>query len=58
MTDVVEAALRYRQQLRAELKRLDGFVSYAESLARDDAQKLSPIPASEGKPGNPPLGGK
>lgn len=56
MTNVIKAALTYRQQLRAELKRVEEFVSYAECLAGDAAQDSRQRLASKTGPSNPPYG--
>lgn len=45
MFDVLEAAAKRRQELKAELKRIDEFVSYAEWLVKATGQEARPAPA-------------
>jgi len=43
--DVLEAAAKRRQELKAELKRVDEFFSYAEWLVKATGQESRPAPA-------------
>lgn len=43
--DVLEAAARRRQELKAELKRIDEFFSYAEWLVKETGQDARSVPA-------------
>lgn len=44
--DVLETAARRRQELKAELKRIDEFFSYAEWLVKEAGQEARPVPVS------------
>lgn len=46
MFDVLEAAAKRRQELKAELKRIDDFFSYADWLVKEAGQEVRPVLAS------------
>lgn len=51
MPDVVQAAQRYRQKLRAEVAKLDEFLSFAEKLLKDNGEDVEPtLSGAEAKP--------